>query len=113
MIHLQFSWSYCHLVEDQGALFTQQKDKEKVSDSCWQCYKIHMQTLTSNSIVNYLLVSKKLGKIASQIFAVTDEKKKSFLTVTFMNEHTVWEILKQRQDVPNLSKKRMKLLSKF
>ena len=50
-----------------------------------------MQTLTSNSIVNYLLVSKKLGKIASQIFAVTDEKKKkkSFLTVTFMNEHTV------------------------
>ena len=76
MIHLQFSWSYCHLVEDQGALFTQQKDKEKVSDSCWQCYKIHMQTLTSNSIVNYLLISKKLGKIASQIFAVTDEKKK-------------------------------------
>lgn len=48
-----------------------------------------MQTLTSNSIVNYLLVSKKLGKIASQIFAVTDEKKKSFLTVTFMNEHTI------------------------
>ena len=78
MIHLQFSWSYCHLVEDQGALFTQQKDKEKVSDSCWQCYKIHMQTLTSNSIVNYLLISKKLGKIASQIFAVTDEKKKKF-----------------------------------
>ena len=66
-----------------------------------------MQTLTSNSIVNYLLVSKKLGKIASQIFAVTDEKKKkSFLTVTFMNEHTIWEILKQRQDVPNLSKNR-------
>ena len=29
MIHLQFSWSYCHLVEDQGALFTQQKDREK------------------------------------------------------------------------------------